>query len=175
MGKSTLFNLLLGLLVPDKGEIIIDGSPLTTTLRPAWLQRVGYVPQEVFIFDGTLAENVALGTEIPDKERIIRILEQVCLDNWLKTLPRGIDCPLGERGGRLSGGQKQRIGIARALYRDINILLLDEATSALDSETEKEVNNTLDGLRKRFTSLTILSIAHRESSLVYCDRIIRLK
>lgn len=175
VGKSTLFNLLLGLLVPDKGEIIIDGTPLTATLRPAWLQQVGYVPQEVFIFDGTLAENVALGTEIPDKERIIRILEQVCLDSWLKTLPQGIDCPLGERGGRLSGGQKQRIGIARALYRDINILLLDEATSALDNETEKEVNNTLYALRKRFTSLTILSIAHRESSLVYCDRIIRLK
>lgn len=174
-GKSTLFNLLLGFLAPDKGEVSIDGLSLTVMVRPAWLKRVGYVPQEVFIFDGTLAENVALGFAVPDRERIFRILGQVCLDTWLKTLPRGIDSPLGEQGGRLSGGQRQRIGIARALYREIDVLLLDEATSALDHETEKEVNDTLCELRKRYASLTILSIAHRDSSLAFCDRIIDIK
>ena len=97
------------------------------------------------------------------------------LEKWLQGLPNGIDTLLGEAGGRLSGGQKQRIGIARALYKEIDVLLLDEATSALDNATEKEVNETLSKLKRTYERLTILSIAHRESSLAYCDRVITLE
>lgn len=101
-------------------------------------------------------------------------MKQVCLDQWANELPQGLDTPMGEYGKRLSGGQRQRIGIARALYKEAEIILLDEATSALDNHTEMEVNIVLAGLRKVYTGLTILSIAHRESSLSYCDRIITI-
>jgi ABC-type nitrate/sulfonate/bicarbonate transport system ATPase subunit len=175
VGKSTLFNLLLGLLKPTKGEIRIDHAVLDAEVQTSWLRRVGYVPQEVFIFHGTLAENIALGSKVVDRERIQNILHQVCLDKWLQTLPDGIDTVLGESGGRLSGGQKQRLGIARALYKDIDVLLLDEATSALDNATEREVNETLIELKRTYERLTILSIAHRESSLAYSDRVITLE
>lgn len=175
VGKSTLFNLLLGLLKPTKGEVCIDGTVLDAEVQPSWLRRVGYVPQEVFIFHGTLADNIALGCKEANRERILHVLRQVCLDKWLHTLPDGIDTVLGESGGRLSGGQKQRLGIARALYKDIDVLLLDEATSALDNATEREVNETLVELKRTYERLTILSIAHRESSLAYCDRVITLE
>lgn len=175
VGKSTLFNLFLGFLKPTEGEIRIDQAVLTSEVQPSWLRKVGYVPQDVFIFHGTLAENIALGCKNVNRERVLLVLEQVSLGKWLKTLPDGIDTILGEAGGRLSGGQKQRIGIARALYKDIDVLLLDEATSALDNKTEKEVNETLSLLKRTYEQLTILSIAHRESSLAYCDRIITLE
>lgn len=175
VGKSTLFNLLLGLLKPDCGEICIDGEPLSSEVRSSWLRRVGYVPQDVFIFNGTLAENIALGCKELNRERIHRILRQVSMEDWLQTLPDGIDSVLGEAGERLSGGQKQRIGIARAIYKEIDVLLLDEATSALDNETEKEVNETLGKLKQKYQGLTILAIAHRESSLAYCDRVIKME
>ena len=175
VGKSTLFNLLLGFLKPTKGEIRIDDTVLDADVQPSWLRKVGYVPQEVFIFHGTLAENIALGCKEMNRERIMNVLQQVCLDKWLCTLPDGIDTVLGESGGRLSGGQKQRLGIARALYKEIDVLLLDEATSALDNATEREVNETLIMLKRTYEQLTILSIAHRESSLAYCDRVITLE
>ena len=175
VGKSTLFNLLLGFLKPTKGEIRIDDTVLDADVQPSWLRKVGYVPQEVFIFHGTLAENIALGCKEVNRERIMNVLQQVCLDKWLCTLPDGIDTVLGESGGRLSGGQKQRLGIARALYKEIDVLLLDEATSALDNATEREVNETLIMLKRTYEQLTILSIAHRESSLAYCDRVITLE
>ena len=175
VGKSTLFNLLLGFLKPTKGEICIDDTVLDADVQPSWLRKVGYVPQEVFIFHGTLAENIALGCKEVNRERIMNVLQQVCLDKWLCTLPDGIDTVLGESGGRLSGGQKQRLGIARALYKEIDVLLLDEATSALDNATEREVNETLIMLKRTYEQLTILSIAHRESSLAYCDRVITLE
>lgn len=175
VGKSTLFNLFLGLLKPTSGEIQVDGITLTADVQSSWLRRVGYVPQEVFIFHGTLAENVALGCKNVNRERIEQLLQQVSLEKWLQGLPNGIDTLLGEAGGRLSGGQKQRIGIARALYKEIDVLLLDEATSALDNATEKEVNETLSKLKRTYERLTILSIAHRESSLAYCDRVITLE
>lgn len=175
VGKSTLFNLLLGLLKPTNGEIRIDDMILTPEVQSSWLRKVGYVPQEVYIFNGTLAENIALGNKEIDYGRIECILAQVSLDKWLQTLPDGVDTLLGEAGGRLSGGQKQRIGIARALYKDIDVLLLDEATSSLDNLTEREVNETLNQLKHTYEQLTILSIAHRESSLAYCDRIITIE
>ena len=175
VGKSTLFNLLIGLLTPSSGRILIDGTPLSAENRKAWMKYIGYVPQEVFIFNGTLAENIALGCKCMDQEKIKNILGKVSLMNWVASLPDGLDTVLGEGGGKISGGQKQRIGIARALYKEADVLFLDEATSALDNRTEKEVNETLSELKKCCQGLTILSIAHRESSLSYCDRIITLK
>lgn len=172
VGKSTLFNLLLGFLEPDAGTILIDGRPLTADVQSSWLQRIGYVPQEVFIFEGTLAENIALGCREIDRTRVLLVLQQVSLDQWIENLPKGMDTRLGEMGSRLSGGQKQRIGIARALYKHAEILLLDEATSALDNETEREINETLLDLKCVCPELTLLSIAHRNSSLVYCERIV---
>ena len=175
VGKSTLFNLLIGLLKPYSGNICIDGIPLSVENRRSWLHHIGYVPQEVFIFNGTLAENIALGCKEIDRDRIKKILNKVSLDKWAESLTNGLDTVLGEAGGNLSGGQKQRIGIARALYKEADVLFLDEATSALDNQTEKEVNETLSQLKEFDQGLTILSIAHRESSLAYCDRIITLE
>lgn len=175
VGKSTLFNLLIGLIAPDAGELQIDGVPLTRGVRASWMKQIGYVPQEVFIFNGTLAENIALGCERIDYGQIDEILEKVSLDSWVKSLPDGVETRLSEAGGKLSGGQKQRIGIARALYRNVSVLLLDEATSALDNVTEKEINRTLQQLKQNNEGLTILSIAHRESSLSFCDRIITIE
>ena len=174
IGKSTLFNLLLGFLKPDGGEIRIDGVLLSAENRKLWHRRIGYVPQGVFILDGTLAENVALGCCDISKEKVKRILRQVRLDEWVDELPLGIDTLLGESGAGLSGGQKQRVGIARALYKEADILLLDEATSALDTATECEINEMICGLRNDYRGLTVLSIAHRESSLAFCNRIITL-
>lgn len=174
IGKSTLFNLLLGFLKPDGGEIRIDGVLLSAENRKLWHRRIGYVPQGVFILDGTLAENVALGCCDISKEKVKRILRQVRLDEWVDELPLGIDTLLGESGARLSGGQKQRVGIARALYKEADILLLDEATSALDTATECEINEMICGLRNDYRGLTVLSIAHRESTLAFCNRIITL-
>jgi ABC-type multidrug transport system fused ATPase/permease subunit len=175
VGKSTLFNLLIGLIEPDAGELQIDGVPLTRGARASWMKQIGYVPQEVFIFNGTLAENIALGCEQIDYSQIKTILEKVSLGSWVKSLPDGVDTRLSEAGGKLSGGQKQRIGIARALYREVSVLLLDEATSALDNVTENEINTTLQQLKQNNDGLTILSIAHRQSSLSFCDRIITIE
>lgn len=174
VGKSTLFNLLLGFLQPKEGEVCIDGLPLTPQMQAAWLKNIGYVQQDVFIFQGSLAENIALGCKQADEEKIKQILEQVCLHEWAATLPQGLSTPMGEYGKRLSGGQRQRIGIARALYKEAEVILLDEATSALDNRTEMEINTMLSELRQSYPGLTIMSIAHRESSLSYCDRIITI-
>lgn len=175
VGKTTLFNLILGFLSPQEGSILIDGTPLGSNNRRAWLKHIGYVPQEVFVFNGTLAENIALGFKDIDKEKVARTLEMVSLSEWASGLPDGLESSLGEGGSKLSGGQKQRIGIARALYKGAKVLLMDEATSALDNNTEKEINIMLDNLRAKYNGLTVLSIAHRESTLAYCSRIINLE
>jgi ABC-type multidrug transport system fused ATPase/permease subunit len=174
-GKSTLFNLLLGFLKPQEGGIWIDDIPLSPQVQEAWLKKTGYVQQDVFIFQGTLAENIALGCKDIDRDKINHILKQVCLYDWVHTLPYGMDTSLGEYGGKISGGQRQRIGIARALYKEAEVIFLDEATSALDNDTEKDINTMLASLRDKYPGLTILSIAHRESSLSYCDRIITIE
>lgn len=173
-GKSTLFNLMLGFFEPTEGEILIDGQRLTPANRSGWHARVGYVPQEIFIIEGTLADNIALGQSAADCDKVRRVLEQVQLKEWADELPLGLNTPLGEYGSRLSGGQKQRIGIARALYKDAEVLFFDEATSALDSKTEQEINHALERLSREHKELTLIVIAHRESSLAFCDRIFEL-
>lgn len=175
-GKTTLFNLLLGLYEPTGGEIVIDGTPLTAANRRTWQNRIGYVSQSLFIADGSFAANVALG--IPagevDRERVMQALRTAQLGELVAGLAKGIDTHVGECGCRLSGGQRQRIGIARALYRQADVLFFDEATSALDSRTEEEINRSIAGLAARDAGLTLVVIAHRESSLEYCNRIITI-
>ena len=155
-----------------RGERIGVRSPSN---RNAWHRLVGYVPQEIFIIEGSLADNVALGHLPPDRDKVAHVLEQVQLKEWSETLPQGLDTPLGEYGSRLSGGQKQRIGIARALYKEAEVLFFDEATSALDSRTEQEINEALRALSGRYRELTMIIIAHRESSLKVCNRIFDLE
>ena len=174
-GKSTLFNLMLGFFPPTEGRICIDGRELTAGNRNAWHRLVGYVPQEIFIIEGSLADNIALGHLPPDRDKVLHVLEQVQLREWADALPQGLDTPLGEYGSRLSGGQKQRIGIARALYKEAEVLFFDEATSALDSRTEQEINSALAALSARYRELTMIIIAHRESSLEVCDRVFDLE
>jgi ABC-type multidrug transport system fused ATPase/permease subunit len=174
IGKSTLFNLLLGFYHPQKGEIRIDGVPLNASTHAAWHKIAGYVPQEVFLFDGSIAENIALGEAAIDEKRMEQALIQSRLDAFVETLPKGLDTPVGENGCRLSGGQKQRIGIARALYKQAEVLFFDEATSSLDREMEQEIAETFNELSVVDKKLTLIMIAHRESSLAFCDRIINL-
>lgn len=173
-GKSTLFNLMLGFFPPTSGEVLIDGQQLTAANRSEWHKLVGYVPQEIFIIEGTLADNIALGQPHADRAKVMQVLEQVQLKEWADELPQGLDTPLGEYGSRLSGGQKQRIGIARALYKEAEVLFFDEATSALDNKTEQEINHALETLSLQHRELTLVVIAHRESSLGFCDRIFDL-
>ncbi len=176
VGKSTLFHLLLGLYEPSEGEILIDNQRLDISTRRAWQDQVGYVSQNVFLIDNTLAANIALGCsdEELDRDRVMEALRAARLDTFVASLPQGIETPIGECGCRLSGGQRQRIGIARALYHNASVLLFDEATSALDNRTEEEINQAIQALKEQQHTLTVLIIAHRESTLSYCDRIIEL-
>ncbi len=175
-GKTTLFNLLLGFYQPTRGRICIDGVPLSEENRRRWQNSVGYVSQNVFLTDNTFAANVALGEteEQIDRKRVRHALEQARLAEFIDSLPQGMDTPIGECGCRISGGQRQRIGIARALYNKADILFFDEATSSLDNRTEEGINRSIEELSAENRELTILVIAHRESSLGYCDRIIEM-
>lgn len=176
IGKTTLFNLILGLYHPTSGKIVVDGVELTDTNIRKWQNSVGYVSQSVFITEGTIAENIAFGIE-PDSIDYIRLnkaLEHADLKDFTDSLEHGINTRIGEQGSRLSGGQRQRIGIARALYKGCDVLLFDEATSSLDNTTEQNINSAIERLSAENRALTIVIIAHRDSSLGYCDRIITL-
>jgi ABC-type multidrug transport system fused ATPase/permease subunit len=172
-GKSTLVDIILGLLKPESGMVTCDGVDIRLNMRD-WQDHIGYVPQSIFLTDDSIRNNIAFGVldnEIDDKS-IKRCLKAAQLDDYVDTLPEGIDTFVGERGIRLSGGQRQRIGIARALYNDPPVLLLDEATSALDSDTESEVMKAVTALHG---NKTIVIIAHRLSTLANCDWIYRLE
>lgn len=175
-GKTTLFNILLGLYKPSAGRIAIDGVPLTAENRRQWQNAVGYVSQNVFVTDSSFAANVALGCvpERIDRQRAAQALAMAKLGDFIETLPKGMDTPIGECGCRLSGGQRQRLGIARALYKQADILFFDEATSSLDNRTEEGINRAIEELSRNNRELTIVVIAHRESSLEFCDRIITI-
>jgi ATP-binding cassette, subfamily B, bacterial PglK len=173
-GKSTLVDLLLGLYQPTAGEILIDGRPLTSALVSAWQATIGYVPQEIFLIDDTIARNVAFG--LPDDEIDPEQLREASataqiLDFIETELRDGFDTIVGERGIRLSGGQRQRIGLARALYHRPSLLILDEATSALDMATEAKL---LDALRRLAGKLTMVVAAHRLSAVANCDQLVDL-
>lgn len=176
-GKTTLFNLILGLYCPTSGDILIDGEKLDRSNIRKWQNTIGYVSQSVFIADMTLAENIAFGQkpEDIDYRRVEQVLELADLSSFVDTLPEGYRSRIGEQGSRLSGGQRQRIGIARALYKNCDILFFDEATSSLDNRTEENINTAIRRLSAENRALTIVVIAHRESSLEYCDRIITIE
>lgn len=173
-GKTTLADILLGLLKPVTGEIRADGTVITPDLLPAWRQKVAYVPQEIYLLDASVAENIAFGVPPKkiDRASVERAARLAQLDTFvMNDLPQGYDTPVGERGSRLSGGQRQRIGIARALYRDADLIVLDEATSALDNVTEQEVMAATEQLPG---DKTVVMIAHRLSTVRRCDRILVL-
>jgi ABC-type multidrug transport system fused ATPase/permease subunit len=172
-GKSTLVDVLLGLLAPDTGEVRVDGNDIQKNLRN-WQDQIGYVPQSIFLTDDTLRRNVAFG--LPDKQiddaAVQRAIRAAQLEEFVGSLPDGLETFVGERGIRLSGGQRQRIGIARSIYHDPAVLVLDEATSSLDTETERGVMQAITALQG---SKTILIIAHRLSTVEHCNRLYRLQ
>jgi ABC-type multidrug transport system fused ATPase/permease subunit len=172
-GKSTLVDVLLGLLTPSTGSIDVDGYSIASNVR-GWQRLIGYVPQSIYLIDDTIRKNVAFG--VPEREiddlAVQRALHAAQLDEFVQSLPSGIDTIVGERGVRLSGGQRQRIGIARALYHDPEVLVLDEATSSLDTETERGV---MDAVRDLLGSKTIIIVAHRVSTVSYCSRVYRME
>ena len=167
-GKTSLIDILLGLLIPTNGKILVDGKVLTPDNITSWQRNIGYVPQDIYLIDDTIESNIAFGEKIINFEKVRQATKISELDNFINTLPNGYKTIVGERGVRLSGGQRQRIGIARALYHDPNVLILDEATSSLDSETESSIINAINNLSHK---KTIVMIAHRVTTLKGCDTI----
>lgn len=170
-GKTTLVDLLLGYLKPYQGSVLVDGVDIATN-RKGWMLNIGYIPQLIFLLDGTIRNNVLLGYETGDETKIWEALHLAQLDDFVKGLPDGLDTEVGERGIKLSGGQRQRIGIARALYNDSQLLVFDESTSALDKETEAELMKAINALDQ---DKTIIIISHNMNTLQNCDRIYRVK
>lgn len=165
-GKTTLIDLVIGLLRPQRGRIVLDGVPLDEINRDAWRRSIGYVPQEVFLFHDTLLRNVTLGDPRYTADDVRQALIAAGAWEFVSGLEKGVDTIVGEKGGRLSGGQRQRISIARALVRKPRLLILDEASSALDSQTEAEIAGTLHRLTP---AVTILAITHRASLVEHAD------
>lgn len=174
-GKSTIVDVLLGLLKMQSGTIKADGQDVMENSNyRRWLKNVGYIPQTIFMLDDSIRRNVAFG--IPEdeisEERIWEVLAEAQLDEFVRSLPEGLDTGIGERGVRLSGGQRQRIGIARALYDDPEILILDEATSALDNDTEAAI---MDSINRFMGRKTLVIIAHRLQTIEKCDMVYRVE
>ena len=171
-GKSTLVNIIAGLLSPTSGEAYIDSKPIKD-FEASWYSHIGYVPQQVYLLDDTIKRNVAFG--IPDKDidesRVWDVLKKSGLKADVEGMSDGIKTKVGERGARISGGQKQRLGIARALYREPTLLILDESTSSLDAQTESGILETLSELKGR---ITMVVVSHHKSAIKNCDRIIKV-
>ena len=172
-GKSTIVDVLLGLLEVRSGAIYADGVDVKQHYRK-WMKNIGYIPQMIFMLDDTIRRNVAFGVpeDKIDEERLWEVLREAQLDEFVKSLPQGLDTGIGERGIRLSGGQRQRIGIARALYHDPEVLVLDEATSALDNDTEKAI---MDSINRFYGRKTLIIIAHRLQTIEQCDIVYRVE
>lgn len=171
-GKSTVVDVLLGLLELKGGSVLVDGRDMRENYR-GWLKNVGYIPQMIFMLDDTIRRNVAFGIpeEEIDEDRLWEVLKEAQMDEFIRTLPDGLDTGIGERGIRLSGGQRQRIGIARALYHNPEVMILDEATSALDNDTEKAVMDSINRLQGK---KTLIIIAHRLQTIEKCDIVYRV-
>ena len=176
-GKTTTIDVLMGLLEPTSGRVLVDGDDLHDQEYPeylaAWRASIAHVPQNIYLADSSIAENIAFG--LPrhqvDLERVKKAAMQAQISTFIEASPEGYESFVGERGIRLSGGQRQRIGIARALYKRASVIFLDEATSALDTTTEKAVMDAVEGLSR---DLTIIIVAHRLSTVQRCDRLISL-
>ncbi|MBO5210045.1 MAG: ABC transporter ATP-binding protein [Lachnospiraceae bacterium] len=172
-GKTTVVDILLGLLQLQSGEILADGIEVREHYKE-WLKNIGYIPQTIFMIDSTIRKNVAFGyaDEDIDDEKVWQALKEAQLDEFVRGLPDGLDTSIGERGIRLSGGQRQRIGIARALFEDPEVLVLDEATSALDNDTEAAIMESINRLHGR---KTLIIIAHRLQTIEKCDMVYRIE
>lgn len=172
-GKTTIVDVMLGLLQLQTGKIIADGVDVQTNYE-GWLKNIGYIPQTIFMIDSTIRKNVAFGfaDEDIDDERVWEVLKEAQLDEFVRGLPDGLDTGIGERGIRISGGQRQRIGIARALYEDPEVLVLDEATSALDNDTEAAI---MDSINRLHGKKTLVIIAHRLQTIEKCDMVFRVE
>ena len=171
-GKTTLVDVLMGLLFPDKGDIKVDGKSIYNSLK-SWYRHIGYVSQTLYLFDDTIRNNIAFGVkeENIDDDKIWLVAKQAQISSFIRQLPNGLDTVVGDRGVRLSGGQRQRIAIARALYNNPELLILDEATSALDNETESAVMDAIEHLHGQ---VTMLIIAHRMSTIEKCDSVYKI-
>lgn len=172
-GKSTALDLLMGLMDPTHGQILVDGQPISGPRQRAWQRTIAHVPQNIYLADSSLAENIAFGVprDNIDIERVRQAARQAQIADFIESRSQGYEALIGERGIRLSGGQRQRIGIARALYKQAAVLVFDEATSALDNATEQEV---MDSIEKMSRDLTIIIVAHRLTTVKRCDTIIEL-
>ena len=172
-GKTTLVDIILGLLRPASGRVAIDGVDIRTD-NQAWLAQIGYIPQMIFMLDGTIRDNVAFGEDAEDIDDadVWAALREASMEDFVKSLPDGLDTQLGERGVRISGGQRQRIGIARALYTNPSVLIFDEATSALDNETEAAI---MDSINHLHGTKTMIIIAHRLTTIAGCDHVYRVE
>ena len=172
-GKTTAIDVLLGVLKPEQGQVLADGTDIRENYG-AWLDMIGYIPQMIFMLNDTIRANVAFG--IPahkiDDAQVWKALEEAKLKEFVEGLPQGLDTAIGERGVRISGGQRQRIGIARALYKDPKLLVFDEATSALDNETEAAIMESINALHGK---KTMVIIAHRLTTIEGCDLIYRIE
>jgi ATP-binding cassette subfamily B protein len=172
-GKSTLLDIIMGLLLPTSGNIDVDGESITFKNCRAWQMHIAHVPQDIYLADSSIAENIAFGMHKSqiDIERVRVAARKAQIENLIDSWTEGYDTVVGERGVRLSGGQRQRIGIARALYKQTDIIIFDEATSALDAETEQAVMSSIESLSE---DLTVLIIAHRVTTLKNCSKIVQL-
>ena len=171
-GKTTVVDILLGVLLAKNGEILADGKNVMDNYQE-WLSHIGYIPQTIFMLDGDIKSNVAFGVkkEEQDEKKVWEALREAQLEEFVRTLPEGLNTQIGERGMRLSGGQRQRIGIARALYNEPDLMVFDEATSALDSETEAAVMSSINNLHGK---KTMIIIAHRLQTIKECDMVYRV-
>jgi ATP-binding cassette subfamily B protein len=172
-GKSTLLDIVMGLLEPTSGSLLVDGVLIDAANMGAWRSHIAHVPQSIYLADATIAENIAFGIDssLIDLGRVERATGYAQLSKFIDELPGRYDTRVGERGVRLSGGQRQRIGIARALYKQADVLVFDEATSALDGNTEGEVMEAINSLSK---DLTIIMVAHRLTTLKSCDLVVEV-
>lgn len=172
-GKSTLIDIIMGLLQPTDGNLIIDNDTVTSANHRSWQAHIAHVPQSIFLTDASVEENIAFGVARADidRDRVVQAARQAQIAEVVESWPNGYQTHVGERGIRLSGGQRQRIGIARALYKQADVIIFDEATSALDNETEKAVMKAIEGLGR---NLTVLIVAHRLTTLRGCDLVVEL-
>ncbi|WP_445080201.1 ATP-binding cassette domain-containing protein, partial [Campylobacter jejuni] len=170
-GKSTLVDLIIGLLKPKEGQILIDEQELNANNTKNYRQKIGYIPQNIYLFNDSIAKNITFGDAV-DEEKLNRVIKQANLEHFIKNLSQGVQTKVGDGGSNLSGGQKQRIAIARALYLEPEILVLDEATSALDTQSEAKI---VDEIYKISKDKTMIIIAHRLSTITQCDKVYRLE
>jgi ABC-type multidrug transport system fused ATPase/permease subunit len=172
-GKTTVIDLVLGLLTPTAGKITVDGQDIQANL-PDWQQKIGYIPQSIFLSDDTIRRNIAFG--LPDQQiddqQLWNVIRMAQLEKFVHELPDGIETVVGENGVRMSGGQRQRVAIARALYHNPQVLIMDEATAALDNETEQQITWAIEQLAG---DKTLLIIAHRLTTVRNCDRLYFMK